>query len=185
MILPNILCLSQVPRWFATWLRLACNSHIRVWAWKASWNWKKRGNLGGLRNNGTKKTRLLKVQMFKGRHAFKKIYWVFSSFTFPMLSPKSHIPSPPLPYPHTPTSWPWCFPVLMHIQFAWSMGLSLHWWPSGPNSDTYAARDTNSRGYWLVYIVVPPIGFQIPLAPWVFSSSSTLGGPVIYPIAVC
>ena len=30
---------------------------------------------------------------------------------------------------------------------------------------TYATRDTNSVGYWLVHIVVPPIGLQTPLAP--------------------
>jgi hypothetical protein len=35
-------------------------------------------------------------------------------------------PHPPalLPYPTTPTSWPWCFPVLGHIEFAGSRGLS-------------------------------------------------------------
>ena len=41
--------------------------------------------------------------------------------------------------------------------------------PTRPSSDTYAARDTSSRGYWLVHIVVPPIGLQIPLAPWILS----------------
>jgi len=30
-------------------------------------------------------------------------------------------------------------------------------------------RSGCSRGYWLVHIVVPPIGLQIPLAPWVLS----------------
>ena len=35
---------------------------------------------------------------------------------------------PPLPYPPTPTSWPWCSPVLRHIKFARPMGLSFHWW---------------------------------------------------------
>jgi hypothetical protein len=86
-------------------------------------------------------------------------YWVFISFTFPMLSQKSpHT----LPYPPTPTSWPCRSPVLRHIKFARPMGLSFHWWPT---SDSYAARDTSSRGYWLVHIVVPPIGLQIPLAP--------------------
>jgi hypothetical protein len=49
-------------------LELACGSHVWVRAWKASWNWKRRGSLGGLRNNGTKTTSLLKVQMFNGRH---------------------------------------------------------------------------------------------------------------------
>jgi hypothetical protein len=30
-------------------------------------------------------------------------------------------------------------------------------------------------GYWLVHIVVPPIGLQTPLAPWVLSLSPSLG----------
>jgi hypothetical protein len=34
-------------------------------------------------------------------------------------------------------------------------------------SATYATGDTNSGGYWLVHIVVPPKGLQTPLAPWV------------------
>jgi hypothetical protein len=41
-----------------------------------------------------------------------------------MLSQKSPIPSHPLPYPPTPTSWPWRSPVLGHIKFASPMGLS-------------------------------------------------------------
>jgi hypothetical protein len=31
-----------------------------------------------------------------------------------------------LPHPPTPTSWPWCSPVLRQIKFAWPMGLSFH-----------------------------------------------------------
>ena len=65
------------------------------------------------------------------------------------------------------------------------MGLSFHRWPTRPSSDTYAARDMSSRGYWVVHIVVPPIGLQIPLAPWVLSLAPPLGGPVIHPIADC
>jgi hypothetical protein len=42
------------------------------------------------------------------------------------------------------------------------MGLSFHWWQTRPSSDTYAARDRNSGGHWLVHIVVPPIGLQFP-----------------------
>jgi hypothetical protein len=36
-----------------------------------------------------------------------------------------------------------------------------------------------------VRIVVPPIGLQTPLAPWVLSLAPPLGGPVIHPIADC
>jgi hypothetical protein len=80
-----------------------------------------------------------------------------------------------LPHPPTPTSWPWRSPVLRHIKFAQPMGLSFHWWPTRPSSDIYAARDMSSRGYCLVHIVVPPIGLQIPLAPWLLSLDPPLG----------
>jgi hypothetical protein len=79
-----------------------------------------------------------------------------------MLSQKSPLPSPLLPYPPTPTSWPWHSPVLRHIKFARPMDLSFE--------------------YWLVHIVVPPIGLQTPLAPFGTFSSSSIGGPVIHPI---
>jgi hypothetical protein len=69
---------------------------------------------------------------------------VFSSFTFPMLSQKSPIPSPPLPYTPTPTSWPWRSPVLRHIKFARPRGLSFKWWPTRPSSNIYVARDMSS-----------------------------------------
>jgi hypothetical protein len=57
-----------------------------------------------------------------------------------------HMLPHPLPYPPTPTSWPWRSPVLRHIKSAWPMGLSFHWWPTMPFSDSYAARDSSSRG---------------------------------------
>ena len=41
--------------------------------------------------------------------------------------------------------------------------------------DTYAARNTSSGGYWVVHIVVTPIGLQIPLAPWLLSLAPPLG----------
>ena len=89
----------------------------------------------------------------------------------PILSQKSPIPSPPLPYPPTPTFWPWHSPVLGHIKFASPMGLFFQWWPTRPSFDTYAARDKRSG----VHIVVPPIGLQFPLAPWVISLAPPLG----------
>jgi hypothetical protein len=90
--------------------------------------------------------------------------------------PKVPHPIPhPLPHPATPTSWPWRSRVLRQIKFARPMGLSFHWWLTRPSFDTYAARDTSSGGYWLVHIVVPPIGLQIPLAPWVLSLAPPLG----------
>ena len=35
--------------------------------------------------------------------------------------------------------------------------------------------ETGAPGYWLVHIVVPPIGLQIPSAPWVLSLAPPLG----------
>jgi hypothetical protein len=81
----------------------------------------------------------------------------------------------PLPHPPTLTSWPWRSPVLRHIKLAWPMGLSFHWEPTRRSSDTYAARDTSSGENWLVDMVVPPIGLQIPTAPWVLSLDPSLG----------
>jgi hypothetical protein len=55
------------------------------------------------------------------------------------------------------------------------MGLSFHWWPIRLSSDTYAARDMSSWGYWLVHIIVLPIGLQKPPGPWVLSLAPPLG----------
>jgi hypothetical protein len=35
--------------------------------------------------------------------------------------------------------------------------------------------ESRAPGYWLVHIVFPPIGLQIPLAPWVLSLAPPLG----------
>jgi hypothetical protein len=110
--------------------------------------------------------------LLKVLFCFLGIFLIYISNTIPKSPP---YPPPPLPSPPTPTSWPWCSPVLRHIKFARPMGLSFHWWWARPSSDTYAARDTSSRGYWLVHIVVPPIGLRIPLAPWILSLAPPLG----------
>jgi hypothetical protein len=103
-----------------------------------------------------------------------------------MLSQKSPIRSPHLlPYPPTPNSWLWRSPVLKHLKFAKSMGLSFQRWLTRPSSDTYAARDTSS-GEVLVssycgstYRVADPF---ISLGTF---SSSSIEGPVIHPITDC
>jgi hypothetical protein len=92
--------------------------------------------------------------------------------------PESSLYLPPpalLPYPPTPTSWPWHSPVLGHIKFARPRGLSSQLWLIRPSSGTYAARDTSFGGYWLVHIVVSPIGLQTPSATWVISLVPPLG----------
>jgi hypothetical protein len=100
------------------------------------------------------------------------IFFIYISNAIPKVP---YILPAPLPYPPTPTSWPWRSPVLRHIKFARPMGLSFQWCLNRPSSDTYAARDTSSGGYWLVHIVVPPIGLQTPSAPWVISLAPPLG----------
>jgi hypothetical protein len=61
-----------------------------------------------------------------------------------LLSQKSPIPFPPLPYPPTLTFWPWRSPVLGHTKFACPMGLSFQWWPTRPSFDRYATRVKSS-----------------------------------------
>ena len=100
-------------------------------------------------------------------------HWLFLKLGIYFIYISNAIPK--VPHPPTPTSWPCRSPVLRHIKFARPMGLSFHWWPTRPSSDTCAARDTSSGEYWLVHIVVPPIGLQIPLAPWVLSLAPPLG----------
>jgi hypothetical protein len=53
---------------------------------------------------------LLKSYMFITTSFLKFIYYVFSSITFPMLSQKSPIRSPPLPYPPIPIILTLAFP---------------------------------------------------------------------------
>ena len=77
------------------------------------------------------------------------IYFIYISNAIPKVT---HTLTHPLSLPPTPTSWPWCSPVLRHIKFA----------------------RLRSGGYWLVHIVLP-IGLQIPLAPWVLSLAPPLG----------
>jgi hypothetical protein len=100
------------------------------------------------------------------------IYFIYISNAIPKVP---HLLPNPLPHPPTPTSWPWHSPVLRQIKLARPMGLSFHWWLTRPSSDTYAARDMSSGEYWVVHIVVPLIGLQIPLAPWLLSLTPPLG----------
>jgi|UPI000046A96B hypothetical protein len=39
----------------------------------------------------------------------------------------------------------------------------------------YSVENSRVPGYWLVHNVVPPIGLQIPLAPWLLSLAPPLG----------
>ena len=87
-----------------------------------------------------------------------------------MLSQESPHTLPPTPLP---TFWPWCSPYWglssLQIQLAslstdGRLGhLLIHMQP-----------ELKVPGYWLVHNVVPPIGLQIPLAPWVLSLAPSL-----------
>jgi hypothetical protein len=105
-----------------------------------------------------------------------------------MLPQKSPIPSPPtplrLPPPATPTSWPWCSSVLRHIKFASPMGLSFQWWPIRPSFDTYAAR-VKSSGVLVSSYCCSTYRVADPFSSLGIFSSSSIGGPVIHPIADC
>jgi hypothetical protein len=61
------------------------------------------------------------------------IYFIYISSAIPKVPPTPTLPP-------TPTSWPWRSPVLRHIRSTGPLGLSFHWWPTRPSSDTYAAR---------------------------------------------
>jgi hypothetical protein len=92
-----------------------------------------------------------------------------------MLYQKSPIPT----HPHSPTHplplFGPGFPLYWGIQ-------SLHVQWASLSSDgrlghllIHMQLETRAPGYWLVHNVVPPIGLQIPLAPWVLSLAPPLG----------
>ena len=92
-----------------------------------------------------------------------------------MLSQKYPIPSPPLPYPLIPIFFGSGVPLY------WGMySLRVQW--ASLSSDgrlghllIHMQLESRAPGYWLVHNVVPPIGLQIPLAPWVLSLAPPLG----------
>jgi hypothetical protein len=64
------------------------------------------------------------VILFFFKLFFKIRYFLHLHFKcYPKSPPR---PSAPLLYPPTPTSWPWCSPILRHIKFARPRGLSFH-----------------------------------------------------------
>jgi hypothetical protein len=83
-----------------------------------------------------------------------------------MLSQKT-----PIPNPSTPAYWPWHTPVLWHIIFPRPR--------ASPPIDGLVGHpllhmqlETQALGF-----VVPPIGLQTPLSPWVLSLAPSLGIP--------
>jgi hypothetical protein len=101
-----------------------------------------------------------------------------------MLSQRSPIPTPPIPYPPTPPLWPWHSPVLGHLKLASPMGLSLQWWPTRSSSDTYAARDKSS-GVLVSSFCCSTYRVAVPFSSLGNISSSRIGDRVTHPIADC
>jgi hypothetical protein len=91
-----------------------------------------------------------------------------------MLSQKYPIPSPPLPYHPLPLFG-------LGIPLYWGiLSLQVQW--ASLSSDgrlgnllIHIQLESRTPGYWLVHNVVPPIGLQIPSAPWLFSLAPPLG----------
>jgi hypothetical protein len=86
-----------------------------------------------------------------------------------MLSQKSPIPSPPPHFfgPGIPLYWD-----IYSLCVQWASLSS-----DGRLGHLLIHMQLESRvpGYWLVHNAVPPIGLQIPLAPWVLSLAPPLG----------
>ena len=135
------------------------------------------GQLSNFQFQETKKEMVITEDIISLGMSFFSLFFplIFFITYFPQLHfqcyPKSLLHPPRLPCPPTSPFWPWHSPVLGHIKFARPMGLSFRWWPTRSSFDTYAARDKSS-GYFLVHIVVPPIGLQFP---WVLSLIPPLG----------
>jgi hypothetical protein len=99
-----------------------------------------------------------------------------------MLSQKS--PLPPLPYPPTPTSWPWSSPVLRHIKFA-NHGASLSTDGRLGQLLIHMQLETRAPGVLISSYCCPTYRVADPFSSLGTFSSSSIGGPVIHSIADC
>jgi hypothetical protein len=82
-----------------------------------------------------------------------------------------------------PTSLP------THSHFFFDPGVPLYWgiyslrvqWASLSSDGQlghlliHMQLESRAAGYWLVHNVVPPVGLQIPLSPWILSLAPPLG----------
>ena len=64
------------------------------------------------------------------------------------------------------------------------MGLSFQWWPTRPSSDSYAAR-VKSSGVLVSSYCCSIYRIADPFSSLDTFSSSSIGGPVVHPIADC
>ena len=99
-----------------------------------------------------------------------------------MLSQSPLYPPPTLlPYPPTPISWPWCFPVLLHIKFARPRGLSSQWRLTRPSSVT----ETRALGVLVNSYCCSTYRVADSFSSLGTFSSSSIGGLVFHPIGDC
>jgi hypothetical protein len=83
-------------------------------------------------------------------------------------------PPPPIPYAPIPIFLTLAFPCTGHIN------LHVQWASLSSEGQLghfliHMQLESRAPGYWLVHNVVPPIGLQFPLAPWVLSLAHPLG----------
>jgi hypothetical protein len=110
---------------------------------------------------------------------FVFVFCFFLIRYFPHLHFQCYPKGPPYPPPQSPT----------HPLPLFGPGVLLYWgiyslrvqWASLSSDGRlghlliHMQLKTRAPGYWLVHIVVPPIGLQFPLAPWVLSLAPPLG----------
>jgi hypothetical protein len=134
----------------------------------------------GLRGEINSKVVTGNPQIFWNGKAYFFIFIRYFPHLYFQCYPKvPHTLPPPLPYPPTPTFWPWCSPILGHIKLASPMDLSFQWWPTRQSFDTYAARVKSSG------VLVSSYCCSTYRVADLFSnlgtfSSSSIGGPVIH-----
>ena len=114
-------------------------------------------------------------------------YYIFSSFTFQMLSRKSPIPFPhPAPQPTHSHFLALVFPCTGAYNLRKTKGLSSHWWPTRTSSATYTTRGTALGGKVLVSLYYCS-SYRVadPFSSLGTFSSSFIGGPVFHQIDDC
>jgi hypothetical protein len=93
--------------------------------------------------------------------------------------------TPPLPYQPIPTPWPWCSRVLRHIIFVRPRGLSSQRWPTRGHLLLYMQLETRALGLLVSSYCCSNSMVADPFSFLGTFSSSSIGGPVIHPIAEC
>jgi hypothetical protein len=95
--------------------------------------------------------------------------------------PRTPPPTPPPTHSHFLAL---AFPCTEAYKVCMTNG-PLHWWPTRPSSDTYAARGTSSRGVLVSSYCCSTYRVAVPFSSLGTFSSSSIGSPVIHPIADC